>query len=184
MTKEELRDLIVREFMDEDGDICLSGLDFSDFDGNVDISFMKVKGDLYQNCQTVEGDLCQSFQEVGKDLYQRCQKVQGDLYQDCQKVEGDLFGHKLEKDEFWDDNSECVIRRPCLGNADTSINDEDLLDQCVSAIKKKPIEVDATSDENYYIVFMGKNRLLVSKSANSIKDLMDFFDTDIFIKRS
>jgi gas vesicle protein len=109
---EEVKKWLIANCIDERGNLNISGLDFSDFDGDIDISGMRVKGDLrqryqkvegnlnqanqevkgdlYQCSQKVEGDLRQSFQEVKGDLYQNCQEVKGDLYQSLQKVGGDL----------------------------------------------------------------------------------------------
>ena len=68
--KEEIKEWLLRNAVDEDGDLNLSGLDFSDFAGDVYISEMKVKGDLYQRDQEVKGDLIQKYQKVEGSLYQ------------------------------------------------------------------------------------------------------------------
>ena len=68
--KEEIRDWLLNNCINENGSLNLSGLDFSDFEVDIDISNMKVKGDLYQSYQKVKGD-----------LYQRNQKVEGDKYE-------------------------------------------------------------------------------------------------------
>lgn len=80
-SKEELKKYLLENFIDEDGDLDLSNLDFSDFDGNVYICDMKVKKDLIQNYQIVNGDLIQSDQKVGGNLYQGFQQFGGNLYQ-------------------------------------------------------------------------------------------------------
>lgn len=87
---EEVKKWLIANCLDERGNLNISGLDFSDFNGDIDISGMRVKGDLYQNCQEVKGDLRQSCQKVEGNLYQGSQKVEGDLQQSLQKVEGDL----------------------------------------------------------------------------------------------
>ena len=79
-TKEEIKQWLLENCVDEDGDLDLSNLDFSDFDGNVNIYNMIVKGNLNQSGQVVYGD-----------LWQRCQIVKGDLYQDSQSVDGNLY---------------------------------------------------------------------------------------------
>lgn len=68
ITKEQIRDWILENCIDLDGDIDLKDLDFSEFDGNVYISNMKVKNNLFQSCQ-----------EVGNCLYQGKQVVKGTL---------------------------------------------------------------------------------------------------------
>lgn len=112
-TKEEIKQWLLENCVDRAGDLDLSNLDFSDFDGDVDISHMKVKGNLYQNMQKVSGNLDQDYQivcgylyqgkqdvrkslqqcyqNVGGDLYQERQNVGGDLRQDCQKVKRNIY---------------------------------------------------------------------------------------------
>ena len=86
LTPEEKKQWILDNCVDEYGNIDLSNLDFSDFEGNVFIGGMIVKKDLIQFCQQVKGDLIQS-----------CQQVKGDLYQGCQIVEGNIVQDNLEK---------------------------------------------------------------------------------------
>ena len=89
--KEEIKEWLLRNAVDEDGDLDLSGLDFSEFGGYVNISGMKVKGDLYQRDQEVKGDLIQNYQKVQGNLHQAAQEVKGNLHQGNQKVKGDLY---------------------------------------------------------------------------------------------
>ncbi|WP_281512163.1 hypothetical protein [Mammaliicoccus vitulinus] len=102
LTKEDLKEILLDNFVNEEGGLDLRYLDFSDFDGYVDISYMKVnndlmqdsqhvKGTLWQGCQVVEGNLYQSCQKVGGDLDQHEQIVQGDLKQNWQHVQGNLY---------------------------------------------------------------------------------------------
>ena len=131
-TKQEIKSWMLENCIDEYGVLDLSGLDFSDFDGNVFISYMKVKETLFQNCQQVKkdlfqdeqevkgnlyqdsqdvkGDLIQNHQKAGCDLFQDEQEVKGNLYQDSQDVKGDFVDHKLEKDEKWKDCGNYVQR--------------------------------------------------------------------------
>ena len=67
----EIRDWLLNNAVDEDGDLMLGYLDFSDFDGNVYIDNMKVKGSLIQSRQTVQGS-----------LYNRRNKYSGHLYEE------------------------------------------------------------------------------------------------------
>ncbi len=104
LTKEEV---LLELFTDEDGDLYLSWLDFSDFDGDVWVSGLKVKkdlrlndnmvkGNLWQNSCVVEGDLYQSYHEVKGNLYQDEQTVKGNLYQSYQKVEGNYYATSIK----------------------------------------------------------------------------------------
>lgn len=79
----ELKRIMLENFVNEHGNLDISGLDFSDFDGNVNISRIKVKGDLFQFNQDVGGHLFQSNQKVSRNLIQNSQKVIGELIQDC-----------------------------------------------------------------------------------------------------
>lgn len=86
----KLKDYLLENYVKENGDLDIRGLDLSDFDGDVYIGEMKVKGNLYQSSQKVEGYLYQDNQQVKGYLYQESQKVEGDLHQSYQEVEGNL----------------------------------------------------------------------------------------------
>lgn len=86
MTVEELRDLMLENFVDEYGNLCMTGLDFSEFDGDVDIDEMVVKGNLIQCRHRVGGHLYQGNHKVGKNLYQSHQEVGGNLHQGHNEV--------------------------------------------------------------------------------------------------
>lgn len=85
----EIRDWLLENAVDDKGDLILSDLDFSDFDGNVFINNMKVKKSLNQDFQDVGECLWQGYQNVGKEFY----------------------NHKLKDDEFWEDRGAHVVRR-------------------------------------------------------------------------
>lgn len=82
---------ILENCVDENGNIDLSGLDFSEFNGSVNTNGMKVKDDLFQCGQEVKGSLYQCDQVVGRDLNQNFQEVKGDLIQSYQEVDGKLY---------------------------------------------------------------------------------------------
>ena len=84
-SKEEIRDWLLKNCVNEKGMLDLIGLDFSGSKVDVDISHMKVKGSLFQDCQRVQGDLYQQYQKVKGDLYQCYQKVAGNLWQIIKK---------------------------------------------------------------------------------------------------
>lgn len=69
-TKLEIKQWLLENCVEQNGDLDLSGLDFSDFDGDIYINRMIVKGSLYQGKQIVKGNLIQSNQLVGKNLYE------------------------------------------------------------------------------------------------------------------
>lgn len=89
-TKQEIKKWLLKNCINWEGNLDLTDLDFSDFNGDIFISRMKVKRNLIQSSQKVSGSLIQNSQEVGRNLYQNCQKVKGDLNQNCQNVEGNL----------------------------------------------------------------------------------------------
>ena len=93
--KEEIKEWLLRNAVNENGSLNLSGLDFSDFEVDIDISNMKVKGNLIQSYQEVKGELWQSNQKVEGSLYQSFQEVQGNLYQNSQEVKGILYQDKI-----------------------------------------------------------------------------------------
>lgn len=95
-TKQEIKQWLLDNCVDEYGDLDLSDLDFSDFNGNVSILGMKVKHNLHQNAQEVGGYLVQSRQIVGRDLYQSNQKVANNLFQNAQEVGGNLIQTALK----------------------------------------------------------------------------------------
>ena len=86
-----LRDYILENYVNEFGNLDIQGLDFSEFDGNVYIGGMKVRGHLFQDGHKVQGNLYQGGQKVEGNLYQGGQEVQGSLYQGGQEVQGNLF---------------------------------------------------------------------------------------------
>ena len=88
ISNEELVKFLIENRTDDDGDLDLMDLDFSNFEGNIYISGMKVNGDLNQDNQCVKGN-----------LYQDNQQVEGNLFQYCQKVKGKFLNHKLEYNE-------------------------------------------------------------------------------------
>lgn len=59
-TKESLVKYLLENHVDNKGNLDLTDLDFSTFDGDIYIGFMKVKNNLFQNNQTVGGELRQS----------------------------------------------------------------------------------------------------------------------------
>ena len=68
-TKTEIKEWLLENAVDKDGDLMLDYLDFSDFKGDVYIDHMRVKCDLWQNRHEVQGDLMQNHQKVEGDLY-------------------------------------------------------------------------------------------------------------------
>ena len=111
-TIDEVRDWLLENRVDGWGVLDLSGLDFSDFDGNVLIDSMKVKKSLIQSYQNVGGNLRQSNSKVlNGNLYQGTHKVGGDLYQRNHKVEGDLFqGESKIFGNYWSWGNEVAGR--------------------------------------------------------------------------
>lgn len=87
----QLRDFLLQHCVNERGDLCLNNLDFSEFEGDVDISNMKVKYNLVQNFQRVGGNLAQEDQEVEGNLFQYSQYTKGNLLQHNNFVEGTLY---------------------------------------------------------------------------------------------
>ena len=103
-TREEIRDWLLDNAVDEDGDLLLEYLDFSDLAGDVYLTGMKVKGDLCQDSQDVQGNLHQGSQKVQGNYYCSDIKVGGDMYvNDPEKILKEItaeelaeMGYKLE----------------------------------------------------------------------------------------
>lgn len=100
LSKQKIRNWLLENATNDEGNLDLSCLDFSDFDGNVFINNMKVKRSLFQ-----------SRQEVGGDLLQNEQIVAENLDQSCQTVDKNFYNHKLNDGEFWEERENYVIRR-------------------------------------------------------------------------
>lgn len=81
-TKEEIRDWLLENAVDELGDLMLIDLDFSEFDGDIFILGMIVKKDLMQTFQKVEGSLYQNYQTVKGDYYCLNNKVGGKIFEE------------------------------------------------------------------------------------------------------
>ena len=101
LTNDELRDLLLENCVNENGDLVICDIDLSKFKGNVilkgwkiggsaGLSSWEVKGNLYQHCQKVNGNLYQDCQ-TAENIFQDFQIVNGNLYQHCQKVKGTLY---------------------------------------------------------------------------------------------
>ena len=84
-TKEEIKQWLLDNCVDKYGNLDLSNLDFSDFNGDVNISSMRVKKNLGQDYQLVSGNLYQGHQRVNRNLYQEYQSVRNLLYQGSQE---------------------------------------------------------------------------------------------------
>ena len=93
---QELKEFLLKNFVDEFGDLDISGLDFSDFDGSVDISHMKIKGNLWQVGHEVIGSLYQDRHLVSGDLLQDDHLVLGNLFQGYKRVGGEIFQSKIK----------------------------------------------------------------------------------------
>ena len=101
MNKRKLRDLLLGNCVNEDGNLVICDIDLSDFKGIVMLSGWKVGGSADLSSWEVKGNLYQNGQKVNGNLYQGCQNVNGNLNQGWQKVSKDLVSQKLEEDEEW-----------------------------------------------------------------------------------
>ena len=121
-TMEELRKYLLENFVDDEGDLMIIGLDLSEFEGNVYRGSWIVKNNLRQYCNMVGGNLKQYGNKVKGNLDQFGNEVEGDLVQTANKVKGNL------------DQSENIVK----GNLDQSKNIvEGNLDQFRNEVKGK-----------------------------------------------
>src|SRR5574344_3081118 len=95
-SKEEIKQWLLANCINQYGDLDLSRLDFSDFDGSINFSHMKVKSHIFLGSSNVKGNIFQSNQHAQGSIYQECQTTEHNLYQGCQHVEGTLYSQKLE----------------------------------------------------------------------------------------
>lgn len=98
-SKKELKEYLLKYYVDDEGYLDLSNLDFSDFNGDIFINNMKVKNNLFQDEQEVGEDLYQGYQKVGDNLYQDMQKVNGNLLDNKNIVTGKYVTQTLKDDE-------------------------------------------------------------------------------------
>lgn len=91
IAKEEVVQWLLENCVKNGNLLDLSNLDFSKFDGIIDISGMKVKNSLFQGNQEVGSSLFQDHQNVKGDLFQGFQSVVGSLYQGFDEVEENKF---------------------------------------------------------------------------------------------
>lgn len=90
-SKTEIRDWILENCVEENGDVDLSFLDLRDAKGDIYISGMKVKNNLYQGDQKVEGDLFQDNQKVGVSLWED-KLINGKTKEQAMKELEELYG--------------------------------------------------------------------------------------------
>lgn len=91
LSKSEIKKWLLENCVDGRGNLDLSNLDLTDFDGCVLTCGMRVKKSLYQDAQEVGGALYQSNQRVDQWLYQDNQLVLGNLWQGQQSVGGKKY---------------------------------------------------------------------------------------------
>lgn len=96
-TKEEIKQWLLENCVDEYGNLELSNLDFSDFEGNIILNGLLVKKNLYQDCQEVNGNISQKFQISGGDINQDFQKVGKNLYQRFQMINENVFKDEVKE---------------------------------------------------------------------------------------
>ena len=97
---EELKDYLLKNFVDESGDLMIDGLDLSEFKGDIYRGKWKVSSDLRQRANKVKGNLYQDGNEVKGDLVQYGNVVKGNLDQSVNIVNGNLaqYSNNVEGD--------------------------------------------------------------------------------------
>lgn len=112
-TKNEIKNWILENCINSNGNIDISNLDFSDFEGSIDRGWWKVQGNLSQSWNKVQGDLYQYNNVVQGNLLQDENRVQGDLHQSRNIINGDLiqYGNNVKRKTYNDfDNHNKVLR--------------------------------------------------------------------------
>lgn len=120
---QEVKTFLLEKCINENGDLDISGLDFSDFNGDIIIGNMKVKNDLYQNNQVVGNNLIQSNQNVEGELFQRNQQVGRSLYQNFQKVGASIDqSNQVVKYNIFQNNQKFLCLFPQKGEKIENVN--------------------------------------------------------------
>lgn len=104
MTKKELVQIIIENFSDEDGNINLSGLDFSEHKGDVILNGLKSSGSIFEIHQSAEKNIVQYCQTARKQIIQVCQMAGKEIIQKGQIPYSssktlDLMTRKIKIDE-------------------------------------------------------------------------------------
>ena len=118
----EIRDYLLENRTDKNGDLDLIGLDFSEFEGDVYISWMKVKKNRFSSYNEVEGNNYQSYNKVKGNNYQSYNKVDCDLYD----YNNSAKNHKIWKDGYWEtiENSPILKQKSSKELLLETLNDE------------------------------------------------------------
>lgn len=95
-TIDDLRDYMLEHFVDNNGNLDVCGLDFSNFEGNVYITELKCGGDLSQSGHKVNGDLYQCRHKVNGYLYQSGHEIDGHLFQSHINVKQDYNCYNIK----------------------------------------------------------------------------------------
>ena len=69
-TKKEIVAWLLSNCVDEEGNLDLDGLDFQNFAGDVHISGIYCKGDIWQCAHQNDGQIYQSYHKNGSNIYQ------------------------------------------------------------------------------------------------------------------
>lgn len=91
LSKQEIKKWLLENCVDAYGDLDLSNLEFSDFEGDICIDGWVVKNDLLRDNCYVGGDLWQGNTVVKNSLFQEGQTVGKDLLQDKQRAGGHIY---------------------------------------------------------------------------------------------
>lgn len=133
LSKQEIKQWLLENCVNEYGNLDLTGLDFSDFDGDVYTFGMTVKKNLDQGFQEVGGNLDQSAQKVKGNLDQSFQYVDGILLQGANKVKGDGHTPPTRKKKPSKEEIKKWLLENCLDeNGNLDLSRLDFLDWAVS----------------------------------------------------
>ena len=100
MTKQDLVELLKKEFTNEDGNIDISGLDFGKFGGVINLNKIKSRGDIYQGHHSNRGSVYQGRHSNEGNVSQSYHINEGIVLQSSHSNEGDVFqGHHSNKGE-------------------------------------------------------------------------------------
>lgn len=119
ISNKELVEYLLKNRVDRNGNLNLEGLDFSFFDGDIDISGIVAKGNIYQSCQ-----------KSGKSIYQDHQVACVDIVQEHQRAYGNIYQSRHRADSVFQDRHQArnfIVNQDSSGYEKTKYQGKDAL---------------------------------------------------------
>lgn len=119
----EIRDWLLDNAVDEKGNLVLVGLDFSNFNGNIDLRAIKAKGDVDVSYMDVGGNLAAEGKIVGGNLDQGYNVVSGYINQPYSGAGGDINQPgNISRGKIYQHSQTCLELQQWGSKADDGVN--------------------------------------------------------------